>query len=271
MHVKGSTIRVAAQTVLSSSASSSDTSITVLSPAAGAVRVGCLIQVGFEVMGVSAVSGGTLTVTRGEQSTTAGNYSAGSVMLPLDRTVLSNGGDLAAGGTSVIVASASFACVTGNSFLLIGGEIVKATAVSGDTLTLTRGLAGTSAVVHADRTTVAVLDMTVTTGALTAADTSVTLASGGAAAIGIVDGQLLVITDEIMRVLTVAGDALTVKRGVGGTAAGAQAAGAKATRRHATVLSGAHSATVALLTVAFAPDVVGLQIGDYLQVRHRYS
>ena len=149
--------------------------------------------------------------------------------------MLTNGGDLASGGTSVLVASASEACITPAAFLMLGDEIVQASAVSADTITLTRGLAGTTASVHVDGTTVVVLDMTVTTAALTATGVSVTVVSGGAAAIGVVDGQLLVISDEIMRVLTVSGDVLTVARGAAGTAASAHAAGAKATRAQVSV------------------------------------
>jgi hypothetical protein len=65
-HTQFSAVRPAAQTVLSAAASESDTEVVVDAPVAAGVRTGCLVQVGAEIMSVSAVSRGTLTVARAQ-------------------------------------------------------------------------------------------------------------------------------------------------------------------------------------------------------------
>mgnify|MGYP000863889398 CR=1 FL=1 len=151
-------------------------------------------------------------------------------------------------------------------FWQIGGEIIQVTAIAGNVLTLTRGLAGTDAVAHADGRTVTVLDVTITSAAADKASTAMSLAAGGATALGISAGTLLLVGDEILRVDSVIDDALTITRAVAGTAAEDHADGARVSRVAGTTLDGLHTAGAASLSVVFTPDIPALRVGDHLQV-----
>lgn len=75
-------------------------------------------------------------------------------MRQVNKVTTSLNGGITAAATSVIVNSAAGFPAEGDFFVLIEDEILRVTAVSGSTFTVIRGEDGTTAVSHADATTV---------------------------------------------------------------------------------------------------------------------
>ena len=98
-------------------------------------------------------------------------------------TLSGNGGSITSGATSAIVASATslyggLQTTLVGDWLKIDSEIVKVTAVSGNTLTITRAQLGTSAASHNDGATVTNISNASTTDLVTAGTTTISTAAG---------------------------------------------------------------------------------------------
>ena len=141
---------------------------------------------------------------------------------------------------------------------------------------MARGAGGSTAAAHADGATVTLAVMTTLAAAVTTSDTSVSLSSGGASAIGAtIPGQFISIGAEVMRVVSVASDVLTVARAAAGSAAAAHSSGARTTlvagaSLTANALSSDGTLSLSGETRAGIVAASFVQIGDeILQVRLR--
>ena len=144
--------------------SGSDTTLTVKSATDIASNDYLLIDA--EIMTVTAVNGNDLSVLRAQLNTAGTTRAAGSSITLIEdagtTTDLNQSGTLSAGGTSVTVQSATSLAVQINDYLKIESEIIRVSAIAGDTLTVTRGELNTTASSHSDG--VAINRLTVTSG-----------------------------------------------------------------------------------------------------------
>ena len=144
--------------------SGSDTTLTVKSATDIAANDYLLIDA--EIMTVTAINGNDLSVLRAQLNTAGTTHAAGSSITLIEdagtTTDLNQSGTLSAGGTSVTVQSATSLAVQINDYLKIESEIIRVTAIAGDTLTVTRGELNTTASSHSDG--VAINRLTVTSG-----------------------------------------------------------------------------------------------------------
>ena len=157
--------------------------------------------------------GGTLRVVR------ADNSSLKNAIDTAQFTVAT----FSASDTTLTVESATDFDV--NDVLLIDAELLVVGAVSGNDITVTRGQLSTSAASHSAGSQITLIEpaatsTTINEGAtFTAADTTLTVTSQTALAGG--TNSYVRIDDEILRITAVAGNDLTVERGVLGTTAAA--------------------------------------------------
>jgi hypothetical protein len=116
-----------------------------------------------EIMTVTAAAfysgtagGGTLTVTRGSLGTSDVAHTAGQYITAYTpsgtTTTINEGAPFAAGDTTLTVTSG--VAVLSGSYIVVGNEVMLATAVNGNDLTVTRGQWGTTDAQHADGATV---------------------------------------------------------------------------------------------------------------------
>jgi len=114
-----------------------------------------LIKINSEIMKISSISTSpdtnTLTVVRGYHNTTASTHATDVTSLTtLDGAISSTG------ATSVPVADASSLSV--DDIIKVGSEAMRVTAISTNTLTVTRGWHGTTAATASDEATVSKYD-----------------------------------------------------------------------------------------------------------------
>ena len=110
-----------------------------------------LIKINSEIMKISSISTNTLTVVRGYHNTTATTHATDVTSLTtLDGAISSTG------ATSVPVADASSLSV--DDIIKVGSEAMRVTAISTNTLTVTRGWHGTTAATASDEATVSNYD-----------------------------------------------------------------------------------------------------------------
>lgn len=140
-----------------------DTTLTVADSTS--FDVGDLLLIDAEILGITAVSGVDITVTRGQLNTSAASHAAGSQITLIEpagtATTLNEGGTLSDADTTVTVTSAPTLGVTTNGYIKIDDEFMQVTAIDGNDLTVSRAQLGTSAASHTDG--VAVDLQTVTT------------------------------------------------------------------------------------------------------------
>ena len=189
---------------------------------ASGISANDVIQIDDERMLVSAKSDNTLTVTRGHLSSTAAKHNS-----PTETTL---SGTLNSTVTSLSVADASD--IAANDVIQVDSERMLVTAVSTNTLTVTRAHSGTTAAAHSNgaavykvtaATEVYVLDSATTAAAaLNASATSLAVADAS----GIAANSVIQIGDERMLVTAVSGNTLTLTRGHLGTTAAAHSNGA---------------------------------------------
>jgi hypothetical protein len=178
----------ASTTLTAEITSTSSTSISV--NIASTIEIGSVLLIDSEVMVVTAVSGTTLTVTRGAAGTTAATHLTGALVR-----------------TNIVKVSSSTGIGAG-SVLLIDSELVTVTSTSGGTnLLVTRGTGGTTATNHLINATVS--------------DTI-----GVNSSTGITAGSVLLIDSERLAVVSVSGNYLVVTRGVSNTTSAPHSAGA---------------------------------------------
>jgi hypothetical protein len=132
-------------TVLAADVDSSVTTITVASTANFPTATPFRIQIDSETMLVTAIMGGTtLQVERGVDGTVAAAHAAGA-NVQMDFVLA---GAIDASQTLISVASAAGLPSTTPFRIQVDSETMLVTAVSGTTLTVTRGIDGTPAVAH---------------------------------------------------------------------------------------------------------------------------
>ena len=111
--------------------------------------------------------------------------------------------------------------------LLIDAELVTISAVSGNDVTVSRGQLATAAVSHAAATQITLIEPAGTSSTVdeggTYSDSDTTLSVASAAALGAGTNSYIRIDDEILQVSSIAGNDLTVVRGVLGTTAASHA------------------------------------------------
>ena len=110
-----------------------------------------LIKINSEIMKISSISTNTLTVVRGYHNTTASTHATDVTSLTTLDGAISN-----TGATSVPVADASSLSV--DDIIKVGSEAMRVTAISTNTLTVTRGWHGTTAATASDEATVSKYD-----------------------------------------------------------------------------------------------------------------
>ncbi|MBI4473251.1 MAG: pilus assembly PilX N-terminal domain-containing protein [Acidobacteria bacterium] len=179
------------------------TDITIDNPAI--VSAPGFYRIESEVVYCTSIAGNTMTCERGRAGTTAAAHS-------LNHTYLA-GNETATDTTIAVIAGAGPATA---SLYRIENEIVSCTR-SSNTLTCTRGAAGTVAAAHNQNAT------TLGAAVSTTTTTSITVASG--ANIVAVPGHYR-IDSEVVRVTAKLGNVLTVVRGAMGTTAATHTAGA---------------------------------------------
>jgi uncharacterized repeat protein (TIGR01451 family) len=200
-----------------------------------------LLVIGREIVKILSISGNTLTVQRAQSSTTAGTWAEGTTVratgdsnqAPAGRqyatAYISPGlttlnGAITATTTTITVASG--AGISNGDILELNSEWVQVVAGGGTTtLTVRRGIDNTLPAAQANGTSISkvfALSPNVTTlnGAITAAQTTITVASGAT----ITNSDFLVIDGEYMQVTAGGGTtSLTVTRGLLGTTAASHA------------------------------------------------
>ena len=190
-----------------------------------AVDANDYLNIGSELLLVSAKSGKVLTVTRGQLGTSAAQYAHGTAIDLLNRntntTTVNDGNALETADTVITVADGSG--ISASDLIVIGTEVMLVGSVSTNDITVTRGSLGTTAASHADASTVALLEPEANTttinegGTFTAADTTLTVSNASSA--NIVAQDYIRVGNEIMQVTAVSTNDLTVSRGQFGTSA----------------------------------------------------
>ena len=191
--------------------------------AAMAVGVGTYVQVDSEIMQVTAVAGGALTVTRAQSATAAAPHSLGAAVQSLAVSLL---GNAAAVDATVSLAGPSAASlgIAAGVYLGIDSELLLVSAAAGAVATVSRGQAGTTAAAHSSGASVAVFSR-VTVTSMSAVATAVYVSPADVASLAIRSGAFIQVESEVMLVTAVSGGAVTVVRAKAGTAAAAHASG----------------------------------------------
>ena len=132
-------------------------------------------------------------------------------------------------GSDTTLTVVSAADIAVSDYLLIDAEILRVTAIVGNDLTVQRGQLATAATSHAAGSAITLIEGAGTSttmnhgGTLAAGDTLLTVTS--VATLGVTLNDYIKISDEVLRVTAIAGNDLTVERGVLGTTAAAQTDG----------------------------------------------
>jgi hypothetical protein len=270
-----------------------DNAVTTVTLATGGhtalgVAQNSYILIGSEVMLVSgAVSSEALTVTRAQASTTASAHVDGAKVYLLTESTL-DGAITSTTATSFDVdLNTGGLGAAANTYILIGSEVLKVTAVSTNTLTVIRGQDGTTATTHLDAAKVFLLKSNVKTvkepyaqprvettinegAAFAKSDTTLTVTSG--TTLGAVANSYILIGSEILLVTAVSTNDLTVTRAQDGTTAAAHADGSKVYRLTETTVSDAGDGNANLaaadttLTVTLNTAALDAAVNSYIQI-----
>ncbi len=270
-----------------------DNAVTTVTLATGGhtalgVAQNSYILIGSEVMLVSgAVSSEALTVTRAQASTTASAHVDGAKVYLLTESTL-DGAITSTTATSFDVdLNTGGLSAAANTYILIGSEVLKVTAVSTNALTVIRGQDGTTATTHLDAAKVYLLksnvkiekepyaqqitETTINEGAaFSKSDTTLTVTSG--TTLGAVANSYILIGSEILLVTAVSTNDLTVTRAQDGTTAAAHADGSKVYRLTETTVSDAGDGNANLaaadttLTVTLNTAALDAAVNSYIQI-----
>ena len=211
-----------------------DDPVITVSDATG-FSAGDFIRVGSEILVVTGVAGDDLTVTRGQLGSEPGiTFASAEVVLlqPSDVTTLAAAVD--ADSTTIDVADAGLSAVGPGDYLRIEDEVVRIDSVAADSLTVTRGQLGTAASTHPAFAAVSLVQ----SGRSTTIDEIRVGPSGVDVPASLlpndnvlevikletfdpVPGDLLLIGDEVLRVISIIDNeftqSITVNRGEFGT------------------------------------------------------
>jgi hypothetical protein len=182
---------------------------------------------------------------------------------------LAEGGTLSPGDNKITVSSVSVPALASGDHVQIENEVILITGVTGTILTVSRGVASTTATAHVDGSAVRKVQMTQVSqvGGVIAADTSLTVVSVSNIGLTTVPPSVHIrVGAEVMLVSAIAGQTLTVARGRAGTLATVHANGETVTLVSQTLLNGAIDGSTTTVVVAAAADLPRLLAGVFLQV-----
>ena len=249
------------------STTSTTLDVTDAAALAGAKASNFVIQVDSEQMLVTKISGDTLTVVRGYNGTKSAAHSAGAGVVVETPTLVDAGPSLASAVTTTSASLtinnlAELTTSTSPGFIiLVDGEQMLVTAVSGKTLTVQRGYDGTAAAAHAAGTavslqaptTLVVSAPTLATAITSATATMLTVSNAMALAPTGDPNFVIQVNSEKMLVTAIAGNILTVKRGYDGTTATTHASGTSVLSTSPLAL-GATATTITVANAALLAD-----------------
>ena len=270
----GSTVTIPRQTVLMSSCLFNATNLVVEATAAADIVAGVYVQVDDEIMLVTFVpniTSNTLTVVRAQGSTAAASHQQGAYVIVIRRRILNvDQASLPAGVTSLSLVTSTIFAVNAGEFISIDDEIMEVQSVTGSTLVVSRGMAGTLKAQHANGSTVTVLQMTklVAPGGLMAQYSTSVLNVASCASIGVSkSGQFVKIDNEVMLVLNLTtSTSMNVSRGAAGTSAVVHADGAKVEVVHGATLASVLDASATLVIVSSVVELSGVAVQSYIQI-----
>jgi hypothetical protein len=173
------------------------------------------------------------TLSAAISTTAAATTTLSATLTSPGRTTTTLNGAITATATTIVVNSATG--ITAGSRLLIGTEDILVSGVAGTTLTVNRGIFGTTAAAHTSGTTVTILANST---------------FGVASATNIAATDFVQIGTELMYVTGVAGLNVTAVRAVAGT----------------TQATHANNSTVTIPTPLSVASILGITNGDYVQV-----
>jgi len=156
VHAVGARVALVEGSEIASGVSDSDTTLALAQDAALAgVTESSYVQVGAEIMQVTAVSGSSVTVTRAQGGTTAAAHSTGASVVAVRCTTFTVSYSAGPGDTILKVLSARAALIEAGSVLQLATEFVRVTAVSDDSsLTVQREQFNSTALSHLSETAV---------------------------------------------------------------------------------------------------------------------
>eukprot|EP00961_Rhodomonas_salina_P058857 790539-Rhodomonas_salina.1 len=145
---------------------------------------------------------------------------------------------------------------------------MKVESRTGNELTVTRGVGGTTARGHADGVTATLVPMTSVAVSGGISSTTLLVTVDSALAIGAQAGGIgfVLVDREVMRVVDVSGDVLNVSRGEAGTAAVSHLNGAKVTAARQSTLDGALTSATTSVVLSSGSDLFGLAAESHVQV-----
>lgn len=254
--------------------------VTVLSDDALPIVEGTYIQIENEIMRVEAVSRmlinavyyDGLTVTRGASGTARAAHAVGLPIVVVHSTSLASG--ISAADTNISLADGIRAGLAAGSLVKIEDEIVQVASFSSNGFAMiTRAVARTTAASHAEDTTARVL----LRATLLQAVANETTVSASATRIRLRDptalaaeaGSYIQISDEVIRVVSVFGQVLTVVRGRAGTLAMPHGVGAIVRMARATRVILLYDGRVGDLSASFRVRSVQnarIVVGSYIEV-----
>ena len=142
--------------------SASDTTLTVAS--ATDFDVNDVLAVDAELLGISAISGNDVTVSRGQLATSAVSHAAATSITLIEpagtSSTISEGGTFSDSDTTLTVTSAAALGVGTNSYIRVDDEILQVSSVAGNDLTVVRAQLNTTAAAHTDGSTVSLQTVT---------------------------------------------------------------------------------------------------------------
>jgi len=196
-------------TLLNDSVSNSGTSLTVLSSGNASSFDGVSIAIDNEIMSVTNVSGTTLTVSRGQSSTSASTHTN-------NKTITKISSDSGGSHTNFVLTGSNFNSFTSGKYILVGSEVITISSVSSTSgqnmITISRAQYSTSASAISNGTTIYLLNDQISSSGTSL----VVLSSGNASSF---NGNDIFVDTEIMSVSGVSGTTLTVSRGQSSTSA----------------------------------------------------
>ena len=140
-----------------------DTTLTVLNASAAGIVNGDYIRIGNEILNVTNVSVNDLTVARGQFGTSASDHADGATVTAHTYTASKTTVDMDVITTAETVFDVTSGTnITIGDYILIDNEFMYVSNKSSNTLTVTRGQLGTSAVAHNDGVTVSIFGLTTT-------------------------------------------------------------------------------------------------------------
>ena len=180
-----------------------------------------VIEVGDELMQVSAVGTATITVTRGILNSTPTSHAAGETIRPLTASVTLSGIIAATPGSITFPVSDGRVFQSGQ-LIQIDAEQFLISMVTENSLTVSRAQNGTTVAQHLTGARIRILT-TVSTlaAAITDQDSTFTVGDGTQFAVN----QVIQIDNEAMLITGIGGNQLTVQRSALGTGASAHSAG----------------------------------------------